>query len=151
VGRRGPQKSLEASAHGAIPDCPFTKKERPDDFAAWEEITAALVDAGLSGAYAESDFAAVERASVLLARARRWSQEAAKVVAAGEWYVDTKSNGLMPHPALREERQAWEVLAKALVALGMDPRTRADLVAPDPTDEDDDFETSANRYSPAGA
>lgn len=131
MGDRGPKKALRRSAVGAIPDCPFAKKDRPDDFKAWNYIADALHAGGLTDAYAASDVVALERASVLLARAWHWSKEAARVIAADEGYVESRANGIMPHPALREERAAWDTLAKALAVLGLDPRARAEMVEGD--------------------
>lgn len=131
MGARGPKPSLRRSSQGEIPDCPFAERDRPDDAKAWNYIADALHAGGLTDAFKVSDVVAIERASVLLAKAWRWSTEAARVIENDEWYVETRSNGLMPHPALREEAQAWDRVGKALAGLGLDPRSRSEMVEDD--------------------
>jgi hypothetical protein len=136
MGKRGPKPALRRSALGVIPDCPFTEAERPDDYRAWEYLADALHDGGLTDAYQVSDVVALERASVLLARAWKWSREATIALEAGSPYVETRSNGLMPHPAIREERLAWDAVGKVLAQLGLDPRSRSEMVDADPAGDD---------------
>lgn len=109
-------------ADPGVPSCPWEAGAAEAD--TWYAIIGALRDAGVLGVISLADFAAVERAAVALCRAQQWTEQVRGVMAEGSWYVETRSNGQLPHPALREEQRAWDTVAKAISELGMSPTSR---------------------------
>lgn len=141
MGRRGPQPSVAdrvargvadgdvvLTAEPGVPAC-----EWPDESAeaeAWGDIVDGLREAGVLGVVSLADFAALDRAAVALGRARFWSDQVVEVMETGSPYVDTRSNGVLPHPAFREEARAWDTVAKAVAELGMSPTSRGSVSRP---------------------
>ena len=112
-----------------IPANPFDADDSKPEHKAWEDVIAGMKKAGTHIALAHSDFAALEAAAIALARARQASELVAQLAPHERW-IETRSNGLMQHPFLREEKAAWKEWRAFGADLGMSPSSRSNVSTP---------------------
>jgi P27 family predicted phage terminase small subunit len=108
----------------ALPSCPFPPKS--DEAETWDRLLRVMKAAGLDVILTMADEGALEAASIAWCRARQATRDYANLSPAKR-YVNTRSNGLRPHPALAVEQQSWAIFKTWCAQLGLSPSARASL------------------------
>jgi P27 family predicted phage terminase small subunit len=145
MGKRGPAKepaelkkakgTFRASRDGEpppvdydVPSCPFA--EGSPEALSWDRLMGDMKAAGLDAILTRADQGTLEAAAIAWCRARQASADFA-ALPLPKRYVQTRSNGLRPHPARDVERTAWSDYRRFAADLGLSPSARASLSTPD--------------------
>lgn len=137
IGRHLAEGTYNATRHGgrvcdepeAIAAPPWMDDEERETF---DDIVGRLIAARVG--IVQADAFSLERATVALVNARR----ARTLLREEGRYTEGRSGSTVMHPAVRDERAAWDAFARSASALGLTPLDRERLDRSGSDDEEED-------------